>query len=97
MMLEFRAINVFPSVCYILGFILVWGLLTRISGQPCTFDPNFGIFRVKALKSFQKFGVFLVKVLKNRLISGRVGFKMEIKGRVFRIKALKKFKIGLKT
>ena len=37
---------------------LVWGLLTQISGQPGTFDPNFGFFRVKVLKSIQKFGFF---------------------------------------
>ena len=37
---------------------LVWGLLTRILGQLSTFDPNFGVFWVKALRSFQNSGFF---------------------------------------
>ena len=51
----------------------MWGLLTLISGQPGSFDPNFRFFRVKALKGFKISG-FLGQGLDNLTIfgSGRV-------------------------
>ena len=47
----------------------MWGLLTRISGQPGSFDPNFRFFRVKALKGFKISG-FLGQGLDNLTIFG---------------------------
>ena len=41
-------------------FVLVWGLLTQILGQPpCTFNANLGLFWIKAYKGFQKLGVLI--------------------------------------
>ena len=57
--------DIFPPNFAWLAIVLlpqVWGLLTRVSGQPGTFDPKFGFFWFKALKGSR---IFWVKALKN--------------------------------